>query len=129
MCCWPLQMVTASCLTHSEASPSAFVLEIDKFDAYHSYLAGSPNLFLCFQKLHELNNIHSLMAVIQSLNSSSIIRLSKTWQVRSLRGVDNHDAPSNDPLRLSRRAGDLWWRPFALDYKFKKTSHVPQPVP
>ncbi|XP_076821210.1 uncharacterized protein LOC143468106 isoform X2 [Clavelina lepadiformis] len=56
------------------------------------------------KKLVELNNLHSLMAVIQSLNSSSIFRLTKTWAL-----VNKHHKTTFDRLLSLVKEDDNRW--------------------
>uniref|UniRef100_H2Z5D4 Ras-specific guanine nucleotide-releasing factor RalGPS1 n=1 Tax=Ciona savignyi TaxID=51511 RepID=H2Z5D4_CIOSA len=56
------------------------------------------------KKLVDLNNLHSLMAVVQSLSSSSIFRLTKTWAL-----VNKHQKATFDRLLALVKEDDNRW--------------------
>ncbi|XP_026691787.2 ras-specific guanine nucleotide-releasing factor RalGPS1 isoform X3 [Ciona intestinalis] len=56
------------------------------------------------KKLVDLNNLHSLMAVVQSLSSSSIFRLTKTWAL-----VNRHQKATFDRLLALVKEDDNRW--------------------
>nr|CAB3265420.1 ras-specific guanine nucleotide-releasing factor RalGPS1 [Phallusia mammillata] len=56
------------------------------------------------KKLLELSNLHSLMAVVQSLNSASIFRLTKTWAL-----INKHHKSTFDRLLTLVKEDDNRW--------------------
>lgn len=57
-----------------------------------------------FQRLLDLNNLHSVMAVLSALQSAPVYRLVKTWSVRKYRHCSD---TGNDSITICVARGRL----------------------
>ena len=84
-------------------------------------LAVGCFVFEIAQKLLDLNNLHSLKAVISGLQSAPIYRLNKTWAVSKNNENQQTTTPSG-PERLFQSG--LWFNTHCYNHIIQTTSEL-----